>query len=218
VNRISSFFGTAVYSEAPEIVVSPGSVDMGTIGFDTTATYHIAVMNSGSDTLNILLLTSSNPEFIVSGGCFALAPGTYDYVSVGYASGDIEAADSTSISIASDDDDESLVDVPVRIQVSDLSGVAGDIEAPAGLFLRQNHPNPFRRRTTISFGVSRGSAIDLSIYSIHGRLVSRVLDGAPTAAGVHNIEFAAEDLPPGIYYCRLSAGGEVVSRRMVILN
>ncbi|MFC1800223.1 endonuclease, partial [Candidatus Eisenbacteria bacterium] len=78
VDRISSFFGTAVRVLEPEIAVSPLGVDLGTIDYDTTAYHYIAVMNTGTDTLNISSIVSTDPDFALSSAAMTLPPDTYD--------------------------------------------------------------------------------------------------------------------------------------------
>jgi endonuclease I len=217
-DRISSFFGTAVRVLEPEITVSPMEVDLGTIGFDSTAYYHIAIVNSGDDSLHVSSISSTDPDFSVSMSAIGLAPKSYAYVWVGYTSGSTQADDTTTVLIASEDADEGLVEVPVTVHVTDLAGIERDDAVPGIFSLRQNRPNPFGERTTIGFELARASEVDLSVYSATGRLVSRLLDAERMLPGEHRVEFAAGGLPPGVYYCRLRAGGRVDTRLMVLLK
>ena len=57
-----------------------------------------------------------------------------------------------------------------------------------------------------------------SIHNVRGQLVDRPLSGLWMPAGEHRIAFTGENLSPGIYYYRLSAGGRVQTRRMVFLS
>ncbi len=218
VDRISSFFGTAVRMLEPEITVSPVEADLGTIGFDSTAYYHIAIVNGGDDSLHVSSITSTDPRFSVSRSTLGLAPKSYAYVWVSYTSGTTEADDTTTVLIASDDADEGLVEVPVTVHVTDLAGIDRGYAAPGVFGLRQNRPNPFGGRTTIGFDLAVASEVGLSVYDPRGRLVSRLLDGARMTAGEHFVEFTAGWLPPGIYYCRLRACGRVDTRLMVLLK
>jgi hypothetical protein len=217
-DRISSFFGTAVRVVAPEIAVSPAEVDMGTIGYDSTAYYHIAVLNSGDDSLHISSISSTDPDFVVGTSSLELAPGSYEYVWVRYISGSADADDSTSILITSDDADESLIDVPVTVNVTDLAGVGPDEPAAGGFRLHQNSPNPFAARTTIVFGLSSSAVVDLSVYNTGGQLVSRLVRGEHMLPGEHRVEFRTGGLGPGVYYYRLKAGDRVETRRMVLID
>jgi len=216
--RISSFFGTAVRSVEPEIVICPADIDMGTIGFDSTAHYYFAIINGGDDSLHVSSITSSNPGFSASKYATALDARTFEYVRIGYTSGTAEIDDTTTISIASDDADESLLEIPVTIHVADLAGVEHDDIAPDVFSLSQNTPNPFVDRTTIAFSLPVTSAVNLSVYDTAGRLVKRLLGGEEMTPGAHRVVFDPGRLPSGVYYCRLRAGDRVDTMRMVLIN
>ena len=218
VDRISSFFGAAVRSVQPEIEVCPADIDMGTIGFDSTAHYYFAIINGGDDSLYVTSISSSDPGFLTSKSATALDARTYEYIRITYTSGSTEVDDSTTISIASDDADESLLEIPVIIHVEDLAGVERDDTAPGPFSLAQNTPNPFVDRTTIGFSLARTSAVSLSVYDTAGRLVRKLLAGEEMPPGVHHVVFDSGRLPSGVYYYRLKTGDGVDTKRMVLVN
>lgn len=78
-------------------------------------------------------------------------------------------------------------------------------------------PNPFTSATTIGFSLAAACPVRLQIFDLQGRLVSTVLDRA-MAPGVHRADFAARDIASGIYLCRLQAGTQVLSRRMLVMR
>lgn len=217
-DRISDFFGTAERSVEPEIEVCPADIDMGTIGFDSTAHYYLAIINGGDDSLYVSSIASSDPGFLTGKSATALDAGTYEYIRITYTSGITEVDDSTTISIASDDADESLLEIPVIIHVEDLAGVEGDNTAPDHFSLAQNIPNPFVDRTTIAFSLVRTSVVSLSVYDTTGRLVKRVLSEQEMQPGVHHVIFDSGRLPSGVYYYRLKAGDRVDNKRMVVVH
>jgi hypothetical protein len=129
----------------------------------------------------------------------------------------------------SDDGDESSVEIPVTIEVGGCAGVAGgDIGGAGGrgaqsACLRPNRPNPFRSQTTIVFDLAERSAVSLAVYDVKGEMVGVVMDDHILPAGTHSVPFAPgdfgrSDLPAGIYYCRLVAGGSAFARAMVVLG
>jgi endonuclease I len=217
-DRISSFFGTAVRTLEPEIAVSPAAVDMGTIGFDSTEYYHIAIVNGGDDSLSVYSITSSNPDFSLSKSTTVLGAKSYEYVRVAYTSGSVEDEDSTTISITSNDADESLVSVPVTVSVTDLAGVARDDGMQDVFRLAQNSPNPFVEQTTIAFDLARASGVSLSVYNTAGQLVARLLNAHEMPPGEHRVVFDSGRLPSGVYYYRLRAGDRVQTKRMVLIH
>jgi hypothetical protein len=82
------------------------------------------------------------------------------------------------------------------------------------------YPNPFNPFTTISFAVPKAGRVELSVYDVTGRKAGGLLS-APTgivAAGEYHVEFNGSDLPSGIYFVRLDAGGLSQTRKMVLLK
>jgi hypothetical protein len=108
------------------------------------------------------------------------------------------------------------------------TGVDAPSEASAfHLQLAQNQPNPFNPATTIGFVVPGAGAgavgpVALSVYDVSGRLVRNLIDG-PLASGKHAVEWDGRDArglsaPSGIYLYRLTANGQTINRRMVLLK
>jgi len=83
-----------------------------------------------------------------------------------------------------------------------------------GFALYQNTPNPFRRRTAISFSIPVSTRTTLTLHDAVGRTVATLVD-EQLPAGTHSVEWNA-GLPSGVYFCRLVAGGEIAGTRMVV--
>lgn len=84
-----------------------------------------------------------------------------------------------------------------------------------GYLLKQNFPNPFNGKTTISFEIPNTEHVSLKVYDILGEEVAE-LAGKEYSQGVHSVEFASGNLPGGIYFCWLKAGMFSSSKKMVI--
>ena len=78
-------------------------------------------------------------------------------------------------------------------------------------------PNPFNSVCTIAFALPTTQQISLKVYDLLGREVS-VLQQGWAEAGTHNVRFDAGNLPSGIYFYRLIAGSQSLSRKMVLLK
>jgi hypothetical protein len=90
----------------------------------------------------------------------------------------------------------------------------------AGAALCQNRPNPARASTTIAFALATAGDATLEVFDAAGRKV-RVLRSGAAAAGEDEVcwdltDEAGRPLAPGVYLYRLRAGGETLSRRMVV--
>ena len=86
--------------------------------------------------------------------------------------------------------------------------------APAALLIRQTRPNPVRDETRIAFVTPLDARVRLAVHDATGRESAVILDEM-LPAGEHEVLWRAS-LPPGVYLCRLSAGGGSASRVMRI--
>ncbi len=71
--------------------------------------------------------------------------------------------------------------------------------------LMQNYPNPFNPTTTIKYGITERTFVELKIYDILGREVE-VLVNEEQDAGYYDVIFKASILPSGVYFYQLKAG------------
>ncbi len=99
---------------------------------------------------------------------------------------------------------------------------APDTPAPRPLLAARNLPNPFNARTTIHFELPAAAHARLSIYSLDGRLVRRLVD-APLPAGAHQAvwdgrDAAGAEAATGSYLCRLEAGSAATTRKMSLIK
>ncbi len=88
---------------------------------------------------------------------------------------------------------------------------------PSGLILEQNYPNPFNPNTTISYFIPKESYVKVLLFNSLGELV-KVLADEIHSAGEHKINFSAEDLVSGVYFYQLLAGGNILTKKLIILK
>jgi cyclomaltodextrinase / maltogenic alpha-amylase / neopullulanase len=109
------------------------------------------------------------------------------------------------------------------------------MDVPSGMRLEQNWPNPFNPTTTLRVTLgpnavpgdgltktgrgdgSHGNNARIAVYDLLGREVAVIADGA-LGAGEHAFTFDAKGLSSGTYICRLTAGRESRSIRMLLLR
>ena len=82
--------------------------------------------------------------------------------------------------------------------------------------LRSAYPNPFNPNTSIRFDLASDARVTLEVFDVAGRRVATLIDDEPMPAGVHESVFAPRDLPSGLYLCRLKAGGDVQTRKLML--
>ncbi|MBD3170717.1 MAG: T9SS type A sorting domain-containing protein [candidate division Zixibacteria bacterium] len=88
---------------------------------------------------------------------------------------------------------------------------------PARTELIGNYPNPFNASTTIEMVLAEDSDVSLEVYNIQGQLVETLVNSSMTA-GYHNISWHADAFSSGTYFYRLTTGGEVFTRKMVLVK
>ncbi|HCA43504.1 MAG TPA: T9SS C-terminal target domain-containing protein, partial [Bacteroidetes bacterium] len=69
----------------------------------------------------------------------------------------------------------------------------------------QNYPNPFNPITAIDFQLPERSDVQLVIYDVSGREISK-LKNEIMDAGYYRINFSGVNLSSGIYFYTLRAG------------
>jgi parallel beta-helix repeat protein len=69
-------------------------------------------------------------------------------------------------------------------------------------------PNPFSETTTLRFTLPKPADVRLDLFDTTGRPVRHLLQEA-LPGGEHSVDIVADDLPQGVYFCRLMVEGEV---------
>jgi hypothetical protein len=95
----------------------------------------------------------------------------------------------------------------------------GDAAVVARLALRLAGANPSRSDSRLAYALPRAARVDLEILDLAGRSV-RTLASGERAAGEHQARWSGEAADgsraaPGVYFARLSAGGEAISMRIL---
>lgn len=83
--------------------------------------------------------------------------------------------------------------------------------------LKQNFPNPFNPSTTIKFNLPAAEIVKLNVYNVLGQKVKTLVNGFKDA-GIHKIEFNAEQLPGGIYIYQIITGRFSESKKMILIK
>jgi hypothetical protein len=95
---------------------------------------------------------------------------------------------------------------------------------PLSFSLNQNYPNPFNPVTTIRYTIHVGTRhdlflqhIQLNVYDILGSKVATLLN-KKQKVGNYEVTFNAENLPSGIYYCRLKSRSFSKTIKMLLIK
>jgi len=116
----------------------------------------------------------------------------------------------------------------------DTTVVSVDDEAPnlpTEFSLSQNYPNPFNPTTTIRFTIPtsplnpspyqgeghRERLITLKVYDVLGNEIASLVN-EEKPAGNYEVEFDAANLPSGVYFYQLHAGGFVDTKKLILVK
>lgn len=89
--------------------------------------------------------------------------------------------------------------------------------SPMEFQLKQNYPNPFHLKTTISFALPKEGFVELKVYDVAGREVAVLID-KPMVKGLHKVRYDASSLASGVYYCRLAFDGQSLTKKMLLVK
>ena len=111
----------------------------------------------------------------------------------------------------------------VRIAVGALtsfSSVSSDL--PTRYSLGQNYPNPFNGSTIIEYEIPVATKVSVIAYNILGNRVATI-DESERPAGRYQIPWQArtdggDELASGVYIIRFTAGGHILSRKVLLLK
>jgi hypothetical protein len=104
-----------------------------------------------------------------------------------------------------------------------LTGIEdGGSPLPAATRLDQNYPNPFNLETRICFSLPVSSEVTLTIYNLLGHRV-RTLNQGWLDAGEHSVTWdglteSGTVVSSGVYFYRLRAGLESLTKRMTLMK
>ena len=96
-----------------------------------------------------------------------------------------------------------------------VTSVAEPARLPQQYSLDQNYPNPFNPATTIGYHVAAAGHISIKIFDVLGKDVATLVDGVK-APGSYAASFIADNLPSGVYFCRMAAGGSFTTRKLIL--
>ena len=97
-----------------------------------------------------------------------------------------------------------------RVDVSEVTGISTtDVRDSQGSSLAQNYPNPFHATTNISYTIGKPGFVNLKIYDLFGREIQTVVNEFQDA-GIHSIDFDADQLSTGVYFYQLQVGSRLV--------
>ncbi|MEQ9089548.1 MAG: T9SS type A sorting domain-containing protein [Balneola sp.] len=96
-------------------------------------------------------------------------------------------------------------------------GIDDEVDAPTEFALGQNYPNPFNPTTNINYSVGEAGPVNITVYNVMGQKVAELLNTTKNA-GSYQLTWNATGVASGIYYYRLTAPGQVLTRQMTLIK
>lgn len=191
------------------------TIDIGThLPGDSFSSYFIVKNDSGiTSVLNGNITESSAWITSLNPASFSLQYNETDTI---FFSGNFPTAPdsfSTLILITSNSGSDSVL-VTGKLEAT---GLYGESLIPSKFFLRQNYPNPFNPYTTIDFGLSKSTFVNLEVYNSIGQKVTTLINENMNT-GSYKVKFDASNLSSGIYYYKIQAGENVSVKKMLLIQ
>jgi subtilisin family serine protease len=110
----------------------------------------------------------------------------------------------------------------LRTLAAAMSATAAEVAAePAGTGLQLwIAPNPLRDRADVRYALPRPGEVTIAVYDVSGRWVHTLVHG-PRGAGSHAAAWSpavAGGAAPGVYFFRISAGRDTLTRKVTVLR
>ena len=83
--------------------------------------------------------------------------------------------------------------------------------------LSQNYPNPFNPTTTIEYSITRTGQTSLEVYNILGEVIATLFNGIQQP-GRYSATFDGGKFASGVYFYRLRAGNNVLTKKFVLMK
>ena len=81
----------------------------------------------------------------------------------------------------------------------------------------QNYPNPFNPTTTITYAIPTAGNVSVKVYNSLGQEVVTLFEGYQEA-GMKQLNFNANNLNSGIYYCVVNFGNSTKVTKMMLMK
>jgi len=101
--------------------------------------------------------------------------------------------------------------------VGGVAGVNSGGELPGAYAFAENYPNPFNPSTTFKFVLPEKTNVELAVYDLQGRLITRLLNDT-RPPGVHEIRWDALGFASGTYLVRLKTDVFTKTQAIMLLK
>jgi hypothetical protein len=195
-------------------VTEVDSLEFGEVEIGNSVARQLTVRNATGSDLTLGCFVTTDSAYAVPGPVpITIAPDSSASVEVDFTP-TYPGEHAANLYIRQVGDDELVAQVvALHGTVSGVVAVGGS-RAP-GFALEAGRPNPFNATTSIGFTLPRATRFSLEVLDVHGRKVETLLDEA-RSAGSYVVTWKAGARADGMYFCRLKAGNQVLTRKLVL--
>ncbi len=206
-----------LYSKVPFLKLQESGVLCGNVLTGECKDTSLLLENVGFDTLRIISVSSTDPQFSVVQIPSLVLPRRSDSLVIRFtpATPDVYSKQAM-ITIVSNS-----AESPDSVGASGIGLAPVGIKQPKGkpieFQLGQNYPNPFNPTTTLSYQLPTNSFVSLKIYDVLGREVKSLVNEKQNAGG-HSVTFDGSNFPSGVYFYRIQAGSQIQTKKLTLLK
>jgi hypothetical protein len=203
-------------------VVTPGNVNIGmNTGESMDKTFQI--QNTTEDILHWTLVCRDAIEWLEYPEAGAVNPGATQDITLRVDASNL--ANGTYKTTLTLNTPENTQDIPVELIVN-LKGVESEGLPEIGncevVYLSNNLPNPFATKTSFVYGVPGRTHVAMKVYDCTGKEVKTLVDGT-VDSGYYKVSWDGTDtygnkLVSGIYFYRMAADGETLTKKLILLR
>lgn len=216
IDRIKSTYSTILTIPRPKTNVAPSNATYDTLAKNDTASFYVAIFNTGEGNASINNVSSSNGVFTVESFPTSIAQNTFGYARVKFKPNANNQTFNGIITVTSSDTVKTVnVTGYSNSQTAGITTLSTQI--PDKFLLAQNYPNPFNPSTKINFAVPYRSFVSLKVFDMSGKEVSALVNGTLTA-GTYVYEFDAAGLPSGTYFYKLETSDFTSTKKLILLK
>jgi hypothetical protein len=88
---------------------------------------------------------------------------------------------------------------------------------PSEFVLYQNYPNPFNPSTTISFSLPEAGNVQIKIYDVLGREITKFID-EEKSAGKYSVIWNGRNYASGVYFYSVTFNNQSLYKKMLLIK
>jgi hypothetical protein len=114
-----------------------------------------------------------------------------------------------------DEDHDPVINRVIHNRMDYTIGIDNPVQPVSTVNVSQSYPNPTNGTTNVTVEISQPSTVGLEVFNMTGQKVLE-LPARKMNAGSHDITFDASSFTSGVYFYTVNAGGEKVTRKMIV--